>query len=92
MCTYLDSKNAQNTETRKYMLDLRTLCKKIEPFVVYYGRLMKSYNNTAHNILESEINLLPQDPRKQKCGIITTLMSSFIELEYEGISSFLHHR
>ena len=34
MGAYLDNKNAQNTETRKYMLDLRTFCKKIEPFVV----------------------------------------------------------
>ena len=31
-------------------------------------------------------------PRRQKCGIITTLVSSFIGLAYEGISSFLHHR
>ena len=92
MCTYLDSKNAQNTETRKYMLDLRTFCKKIEPFVVYYTRLIKSYN-TMHNILENEMNLLlPEIPRKQKHGIITTLMSSFIGLAYEGIFSFLHHR
>ena len=75
------------------MLDLKTFCKKIEPFVVYYKRLIKSYNNTTHNILENEINLLlPQIPRKQKCGIITTLVSSFIGLAYEGISSFLHHR
>ena len=43
----------------------------------------------AHNILENEINLiLPQVSRKQKCGIITTLVSSFIGLTYEGISSF----
>ena len=75
------------------MLDLRTFCKKIEPFVVYYKRLMKSYNNTMHSTLENEINLLlPKIPRKQKCGIITTLVSSFIGLAYEGISSFLHHR
>ena len=93
MCAYFDNKNAQNTETRKYMLDLRTFCKKIEPFVVYYKRLTKSYNNTAHNTLENDINLLlPQIPRKQKHGIITTLMSSFIGLAYESISSFLHHR
>ena len=46
-----------------------------------------------HNILENEINLLlPQIPRKQKHGIIITLVSSFIGLAYEGISSFLHHR
>ena len=92
-CAYLDNKNAQNTETRKYMLDLRTFSKKIEPFVVYYKRLIKSYNNTMHNILENEINLLlPQIPRIQKCGIITTLMSCFIGLAYEGISTFLHHQ
>ena len=56
--------NAPDTETRKYMLDLRTFCKKIEPFVVYYKRLITSYNNTMHNILENEINLLlPQIPK-----------------------------
>ena len=75
ICTYVDNKNAQNTETRKYMLDLNTFCKKIELFVVYYKRLINSYNNTAHNILEKEIKLLlPQVKRKQKCGIITTLV------------------
>ena len=57
-CTYLDSKIAQSTETRKYMLDLRTFWKKIESFVVYYTRLIKSYDNTTHNILQNEINLL----------------------------------
>ena len=65
-CTYLDNKNVQNIETRKYMLDLKTFCKKIEPFVVYYKRLIRPYNNTTHNVLENEINLLlPQIPRKK---------------------------
>ena len=92
-CAYLDSKNVQNTEKRKHMLDLRTFCKKIKPFIVYCKRLIKSYNNTAHNILANEINLLlPQIPRIQKRGIITMLVSSFIGLAYEGIFSFLHHR
>ena len=64
ICAYLDNKYAQNTETRKYMLDLKTFCRKIEPFVVYYKRLIKSYNNIVHNILENEINLLlPQIPK-----------------------------
>ena len=73
------------------MLDLMVFCKKIEPYVLCYKRLINSYNNT-HNILTNEINLiLPQIPRKQKCGIITTLVSSFIGLAYETISSFLHH-
>ena len=92
-CTYLDNKNTHNSDTRKDMLDLMTFCKKIEPFVVYYKRLIKSYNHMAHNILENEINLmLPQVSRKQKHGIISTLVSSFIVLAYEGISSLLHHK
>ena len=36
--------------------------------------------------------ILPQLPTKQKCGIITTLVSSFIGLTYEGIYSFLHSK
>ena len=82
-----------NTDSKNHMLDLMTFCKKIKPFVLHYKRLIKSYNNAAHNIFENEINLiLPQIPRKQKCGIITTLVSSFIGLAYEGISIFLHHK
>ena len=92
-CTYLDKKNTHSTETRKHMLDLMTFCKMIEPFVISYKRLIKSYNHMAHNILENEINLiLPQAPKKLKHGIITTLVSSFVGLAYEGISSFLHHK
>ena len=91
-CAYLDNTNVFNTESKKHKLDLITFCKKIEPFVLYYKRI-KSYNSTAHNILENEINvILPQMPRGQKCGIITTWASSFIGLAYEGISSFLHHK
>ena len=36
--------------------------------------------------------LLPQVSKRQKHGIITTLVSSFIGLAYEGISSFLQHK
>ena len=78
-----------NTDLRRYLTELRTYCNKIKPFVCYYSKLIDSYNKTAHNILQNEIRpLLPQISR-QKCGIITTLVSSFIGLAYEGISSFL---
>ena len=43
----------------------------------------------------NEISLvLPKFPkvRKEKRGIITSLISGFIGLAYEGISSFLHNR
>ena len=59
----------------------------------YYKRQIKSYNNTAHNILNNEIDLiLAQILRKQKYSIIITIGSSFIGLAYEGISSFLHNK
>ena len=59
----------------------------------YYRRQIQSYNNTAHHILKNKIDLiLPQLPSKHKHGIITTLVSSFIGLAYEGISSFLQSR
>ena len=92
-CIYLNNKNICDTESKKSMLVLMMFCKKIEPFVIYYKRLIKSYNNTADNILKNEINLiLPQVPRKQKHGINPTLVSSFIGLAYEDISSFLRHK
>ena len=40
---YLDNKNTHGTERKKHMLDLMTFCKKIEPFLVYYKTLIKSY-------------------------------------------------
>ena len=92
-CAYLDNRNMNNSESKKHMLDLMMFCKQIEPFVLYYQRMITLYNNTAHNILDREISLmLPQIQKKQNCGIITTLVSSFIGSAYEGISSFLHHK
>ena len=48
-----------------------------------------------HNILTNKISfILPKLPkiRKEKRGIITSLISGFIGLVHEGISSFLHNR
>ena len=88
-CTYMNKEYAPNTDSRKYLTELKTYCNKIKPFVSHYNNLIKSYNTTVYNILENEIKpLLPQITR-QKCGIITTLVSGFIGLAYEGISSFL---
>ena len=89
----LDDRNISNADTKKYLLDLLAFCKRIEPYVFHYKRQIKFYNNTACNILKNEIDLiLPQIPRRQRCGIITTIVSSFIGLAYEGISGFLHHK
>ena len=89
---YIIKKYAPNMDSRKYLTDLKTYCNKIKPFVSSYYKLIKSYNITVYNILENKIKpLLPQMSR-QKPGIITTLVSGFIGLAYEGISSFLQQK
>ena len=91
-CAYMNKEYAPNRDSRKYLTELKTYCNKIKPFDSHYNKLIKSYNITVHNILENEIKpLLPQISR-QKCGIITTLVSGFIGLAYEGISSFLQQK
>ena len=88
-CAYMKKEHAPSMDSRKYLTEIRTYCNKIKPFVSYYSRLIDSYNKTAYNLLQNEIRpLLPQISR-QKHGIITTTVSSFIGLAYEGISSFL---
>ena len=85
----MNKEYAPNMDLRKYLTELKTYCNKIKPFVSHYMDLIKTYNTTVYNILENEIKpLLPQLSR-QKCGIITTPVSGFIGLAYEGVSSFL---
>ena len=91
-CTYMNKEYAHNMDSRKYLTELKTYCNKIKLFVTHYNNLIKSYNTTVYNILENEIKpLLPQISR-QKHGIITMLVSVFIGLAYEGISSFLQQK
>ena len=88
-CTYMNKKYAPNMDSSKYLAELKTYYNKIKPFVSHYSTLIKSYNATVHNILENEIRPLLAHISKQKCGIVSTLVSGFIGLAYEGISSFL---
>ena len=88
----MNKEYAPNTDSRKYLTELKTYCNKIKPFVSCYSKLINLYNKTAHNILENEIKpLLPQISR-QKHGFITTLVAGFIGLANEGISSFLQRK
>ena len=89
---YVKKEYAPNTDSRKYLTEFRTYCNKIRPFVNYYSKLIHSYNKTTHNILQNEIKLLVPQVSRQKCGIITTLVSNFTGLAYEGISSFLQQK
>ena len=88
-CLYMNKEFAPNTDSNKHLIKLKTYCNKIKPFVSHYSNLIKSYNNTVYNILENKIKLLLPRISRQKHGIVTTLVSGFIGLAYEGISSFL---
>ena len=75
--------------------DLVTYCRKNRPHIHFYKQQIKSLDETAHQILKNEVDLiLPQfsTNRKEMRGIITSLITGFIGLTDEGISSFLHNR
>ena len=57
-CTYMKNEYAPNTDSRKYLAELKNFCNKIKPFVTYYSKLIHSYSRTDHNILQNEIRLL----------------------------------
>ena len=57
---------APNTDSRKYLIELRAYCNKIKPLVSFYSKLIHSYNKTAHNILQNEIRLLLPQVSRQK--------------------------
>ena len=52
-CTYMNKEYAPNTDSRKYLTELKTYCYKIKPFVSHYTNLIKSDNATIYNILEN---------------------------------------
>ena len=39
-CVYTEKKYTPNTDSRKYMLELRAYCNKVKPFVTYYNKLI----------------------------------------------------
>ena len=43
-CTYMENEYAHNTESRRYMLELKAFCNKVGPFVTYYNKIINSYN------------------------------------------------
>ena len=91
-CMYVNKKYAPHTDSSKNLSELQMYCNKIKPFVSYYSKLIASNNTTVHNILANEIRPLLPQISKQKLGLITTLVSGFIGLAYEGISSFLQNK
>ena len=92
-CAHLD--NRKPGQILGILKDVKRYCIKIAPHIEYYRKQIAYYNQTAADILTNELTLiLPTFPTqdRQKRGIITSLITGFIGLAYEGISSFLHHK
>ena len=60
-----------------------------------YKKQIDYYSWTAYEIITNELaSILPTFPKqeRQKRGIITSLITCFISLACEGVSSFLHYK
>ena len=94
-CNYLNDNIVHVHNSKEYISNLKVYCKKIVP-VVHFIRIKKSsYNCTVHRILMNEISLILQNfpkARQEKRSIIVSLITDFIGLAYEGISSSLHNK
>ena len=76
-------------------------CKNIIPYMYLYKHQVEYYEKMVHDILEKDIGLIlpkfenketDEYPKHQKRQIISALISGFIELAFEGISSFSQHK
>ena len=76
-------------------------CKNIIPYMYLYKHQVEYYEKTVYDFLEKDIRLiLPRfedretkvNQKCQKRQIISALISEFMGLAFEGISSFLQHK
>ena len=84
-----------NKEIKTHIKYLVTYCNKFRPYMAFHKMQINACNKTAHHILKNEVDLiLPKfsEGRKSKRGIFSTIISGFVGLAFEGISSFLHNR
>ena len=95
-CKYIRKLDDQNYENIKQNIrDLLLYCAKLRPYITFYKMQINSHNIAVHHILKNEVDLiLPKfyEKQKSKRGIYGTLISGFIGLAFEGISSFLHRK
>ena len=79
----------------------RVYCKNIIPYIYLYKHQVEYYEKMVYNILEKNIGLIlpkfgnTEKNEHSKCPkrqIISALISGFIGLAFEGISSYLQHK
>ena len=94
-CKHLDAVQTKGRYPLGLVNEIKEYCIKIAPHIAYYKKQIDYYNCTAYEILTNELALiLPtfSKQERQKRGIITSLITGFIGLAYEGISSFLQYK
>ena len=67
-CSYMNREYTPNTDSSKYLKELKMYCNKLKPFVSYYFKLIKSYNSTVYDIKENKIK--PLCPKGQDKGVV----------------------
>ena len=94
-CEHLEDAKSKEGLSLDLIVEIKTYCVQIAPYIQYYKKQIEYYNQTTTDIMTNEITLMLPTLNKnerQKRGIITSLITGFIGLAYEGISSFLQHR
>ena len=90
-----DLDDQDNEQIKQNIKDLLFYCNKLRPFMAFYKMQIRACNAMAHHILKNEVDLiLPKfyTEQRNKRGIFGAIISGFIGLAFEGISSFLHHK
>ena len=95
-CNYLHNlDDKDNDQIKENTSNLLSYCAKLRPYMSFYKMQINACNKTAYHILKNEVDLiLPKFPKgkKSKSGIFSAIISGFVALAFEGISSFLCNR
>ena len=92
-CKYIqDFDDQDNDQIKQNIKDLLLYCAKLRPYMAFYKMQIKACNATAHHILKNKVDLAKILWTSEKRGIFNAIITGFIWLAFEGISSFLHHK
>ena len=82
----MNKEDTPNINSSKYLGELKMYCNKLKPFVTYYSKLIKSYNNTVYDIIENRIKpVLPIH-----LNISSTSFDSSLHSRPSRLKDFVH--
>ena len=95
-CNYLRNLDDEDDDQIKQNIkDLVFYCSKVRPFMALYRMQISAHNLTVNKILKNEVDLILPKFHKEcrnKRGIFGAIISGYLGLAFEGISSILHHK